>query len=296
MHRAIAAWLTERPWRAAMVCALLGALAPQVMSPFAVAAGAIPVLIALRLDTLTALGVAASATVAGAWVLMSIGQSPAIIIAGATVLFMAPVGLAFIVRQTNSLNLAFQLAVLATAVALIGVHVALSDPTAVWLPILKAGQRSMQELGLHYTDEMILPLAKTMWGLLAVLTLVTVVSSLFLGRWWSSLLGTRGSFGAEFRELRLGVVLGVAISIVLPFAYWFESSLAGSLAWVAFGALSFQGLAAAHRGRARGNINRGWLAAIYVLLIVPLSTFITVIGLAVWGFVDNWRRPRTRAV
>jgi hypothetical protein len=83
--------------------------------------------------------------------------------------------------------------------------------------------------------------------------------------------------------------------VVLVLAYWFDSSLAGSLAWVAFGALSYQGLAAAHRGRARGVINRGWLAAIYVLLIVPLSMFITVILLAVWGFIDNWRRPRAHA-
>ena len=40
---------------------------------------------------------------------------------------------------------------------------------------------------------------------------------------------------------------------------------------MAFAALAFQGLAAAHRSQAGGRLNRGWLAAIYVLLIVPLS-------------------------
>jgi hypothetical protein len=49
---------------------------------------------------------------------------------------------------------------------------------------------------------------------------------------------------------------------------------------VAFVGLAFQGLAAAHRSKARGSMNRGWLAAIYVLLIVPLSTSITVVVLA----------------
>jgi hypothetical protein len=75
-----------------------------------------------------------------------------------------------------------------------------------------------------------------------------------------------------------------------------NSALVGSLAWVAFAALSFQGLAAAHRSKAGGRLNRGWLAAIYVLLIVPISTSITVVVLAIWGFADNWLRPRAQAI
>ena len=75
-------------------------------------------------------------------------------------------------------------------------------------------------------------------------------------------------------------------------AFWLDSALIDSLAWVAFAALSFQGLAAAHRSKARGRLNRGWLAAIYVLLIVPLSMSVTVLVLAIWGFADNWLRPQ----
>jgi hypothetical protein len=73
-----------------------------------------------------------------------------------------------------------------------------------------------------------------------------------------------------------------------------DSALVSSLLWVAFVGLAFQGLAAAHRSKARGSMNRGWLAAIYVLLIVPLSTSITVVVLALWGFADNWLRPRAQ--
>jgi hypothetical protein len=295
MHRAIAAWLTERPWRAALVCALLGALAPQIMSPFAVAAGAIPVLIALRADVATALGIAAAGAVAGGWTLLTLGQSTWLAIASVVILFLAPVGLGVIVRRTGSLNLAFQAAVLAMAATLIVIHLALPNPAAIWIPILKEGQHALVQMGVNYPDTMIEALSHTMWGALAILTLVTVVSALFLGMWWSSLIARPGSFGAEFRELRLGIALGWAISLVLVLAYWLESSLAGSLAWVAFGALSYQGLAAAHRSKARGAINRGGLAAIYLLLIVPLSMFVTVILLAVWGFIDNWRRPRMHA-
>ncbi|HWK73171.1 MAG TPA: hypothetical protein VNQ81_02800, partial [Povalibacter sp.] len=61
MHRAIAAWLTERPWRAAFAAAFCGALSLQMMMPFMVLAGAVPVLVALRSDSKLALAVAATA-------------------------------------------------------------------------------------------------------------------------------------------------------------------------------------------------------------------------------------------
>ena len=63
MHRAIAAWLTERPWRAAGAIAFFGVLA-QLMPPFTVFASAIPVLSALRFDARIGLAVAAIGTAA----------------------------------------------------------------------------------------------------------------------------------------------------------------------------------------------------------------------------------------
>jgi hypothetical protein len=86
----------------------------------------------------------------------------------------------------------------------------------------------------------------------------------------------------------------VVTTVLFAMALATESSLLASLAWVAFTALAFQGLAAAHRMKARGRLNRGWLAAIYVLLVVPLSMSITVFILALWGFADNWLRPRAQ--
>jgi hypothetical protein len=72
MHRAIAAWLTERPWRAAIASAFCGALSPQMLLPFAIFAGAIPTLIALRLEPKTALGVAGAGAVAATSVVLSV--------------------------------------------------------------------------------------------------------------------------------------------------------------------------------------------------------------------------------
>lgn len=206
--------------------------------------------------------------------------------------------LAILLRNSGSLNLCFQIAVLSAAAVLIAVHLALTDPVAVWMQLLHQVLDSMAAAGIRLEgdqDEIVAVWARTMWGALAGLALATVFGGLLLGRWWLSLLQSPGEFGAEYRRLRLGMTLGVAISIVFALALLTESSLLASLAWIAFTALAFQGLAAAHRLKARGRLNRGWLAAIYVLLVVPLSTSITVFVLAVWGFADNWLKPRAQS-
>ena len=51
-------------------------------------------------------------------------------------------------------------------------------------------------------------LARTLWGWVAVLTMTLAMCALFLARWWQSLPEHAGSFGAEFRQIRLGRVLG----------------------------------------------------------------------------------------
>lgn len=299
MHRAIAAWLTERPWRAALGAAFCGAFAPQMPMPFMVLAGAIPVLIALRFDARQALTMAATAAAASIWLLVSLAPQMPWLTVGVVAVIVSPVMLALILKRTGSLNLCFQLAVAGVTVAVIAVHLALSDPAAVWVRLLSTAVQQAGAAGLHMppdTNLIIHQWARTMWGGLAAIVLATVLAGLFLGCWWQTLLQAPGRFGAEYRQLRLGGVLGVAVTALFIAVFVTDSGLIGSLAWVAFVALSFQGLAAAHRSKAGGRLNRGWLAAIYVLLIVPISTSITVIVLAIWGFADNWLRPRAQAI
>jgi len=298
MHRSIAAWLTERPWHAAVAAAFCGALSLQMVMPFMVLAGAIPVLVALRSDSRQALAIAATAAAAAVWIVLSIASAGWIVV-GLVALIFAPALLGLLLKRSGSLNLCFQISVTGAAAVLIAVHVALADPAAIWVDLLEKVVASMSDAGLIVggdTAAMVAIWARTMWGALAALALSMVLGSLFLGAWWQTLLDSPGRFGAEYRRLRLGRVLGVAVTLLFVAAFWSDSALLASLAWVAFTALSFQGLAAAHRSKARGRLNRGWLAAIYVLLIVPLSMSVTVLVLALWGFADNWLRPKAQAV
>ena len=298
MHRAIAAWLTERPWRAAGVIAFFGVLT-QLVPPLTVFVCAIPVLSVLRFDAKNGLIVAAIGTAAACYITYSLASTVmAGTFIGIALTFFGPLALGLLLKRTGSLNLCFQVAVLAIGVLLAIVHAALPDPVGFWKPLLLQMLDSMQQAGIKLEGDrnaLVDGWAPAMWGALGGLTLATLFGSMLLGRWWDSLVRAPGAFGAEYRNLRLGVALGVVVTVVFVLAIVTNRPLISALAWVAFVALAFQGLAAAHRMRASGRLNRGWLAAIYVLLIVPLSTAITVFVLAVWGFADNWLRPRRSA-
>lgn len=302
MHRAIAVWLTGHPWRAAIASAISGALSPQMPLPFLILAGAIAVLVALRFDIRYALGMALTSAAAASWVVLSVARPGGWLFVAVGLLFFGPVLLGWLLRGTNSLNLVFQVVMLGTMVLLSAVYLSLEDPVGMWRQQIETVWTSMANAGFSVERDrnLIEVWSRTMWGALAALSLAMVFGAALLGRWWQSLLDTPGSFGVEYQRLRLGRALGIATTVLFIIALLSESPLIASLVWVAFLALAFQGLAAAHRSKAVGRLDRGWLVAIYVLLIVLPVTSIVVFMLAIWGFADNWLRPRvgdgTRAV
>ncbi|HEV8333269.1 MAG TPA: hypothetical protein VGQ22_17730 [Steroidobacteraceae bacterium] len=294
MHRAIAAWLTEHPWRPIVAIAFCGALA-QMLLPFTLLACAIPVLTVLRFDA--KLGLAAAAVGAGVQCGIVFSLAPTVMAGtypGILLAFFSPLALAVLLKRTGSLNLCFQVAVLAVAVLLAVVDVALTDPIGAWKGPLTQLVDAMQapELKQADRDAIVAAFAPPMWGALGAIALAMVFGVLLLGRWWDSLLGPEaGAFGAEYQRLRLGVALGVAVTVLFVLAMITDFVLISWLTSVALIALTFQGLAAAHRSRAGGRFKLGWLAAIYVLLVVPVSNIVTMFVLASWGFIDNWLRP-----
>lgn len=293
MHRAIAVWLTGHPWRAAIASAISGALSPGMPLPFLLVAGAIAVLVALRFDIRYAFAMAATAGAAAGWVVLSAEQPGGWLFVGIGLLFFGPVLLGWLLRKTDSLNLMFQVAMLGMMVLLSAVYLSLEDPVGMWRQQIETVWPQMANTGFSAVerDRLIEVWSRTMWGALAALSLTMVFGATLLGRWWQTLLDRPGAFGVEYQRLLLGRALGIATTVLFIIALVSESPLIASLVWVAFAALVFQGLAAAHRSKAIGRLDRGWLVAIYVLLIVLPVTWIVVLLLAIWGFADNWLRP-----
>lgn len=304
MHRALAAWLIARPWHAAFASALTGALSALFPFPFVIFAGAISVLVLLRFDVGPAIGIALTGAAAATLVVVTnIGSDAwvfgAVLLFFLLALFFGAVAFATLLKRTGSMNMCVQVGVLVAAAAVLLVHAVLDDPGKFWLPLVHHVIDATADAGIYPESErgvIVQMWAQTMWGVFAALSLAVALGALFLGRWWQSLLSAPGAFGHEYRRLRLGIVLGTSLTVVFGLMMLSNSMLLASLAWVGLPALVFQGLAAAHRSKARGSLNQGWLAAIYVLLIVPLSNSVTIFALAVWGFIDNWRKPKAQGV
>lgn len=292
MQRAFAAWISEQPWRAAIVAACLGVLSPQGVTPFAVLAAAVPTLIALQGNTRQALGIVLAGAAAVTTSLLLGGYAWYLAGCFAIAVFLVPFVLGVVLQRTGSLPLAFQLAVLLAFAVLGGIYLWLDQPASVWEKLLAQAGEALQQAGVEFDPSLMTALARTMWGTYLALWLLSTLCALFVARWWQALLVSPGSFGAEFRELRLGKVLGLISIAVIVAAALADVGFWDALAWSAVTALAFQGLAAAHRQKATGRLKRGWLVAIYVFLIMPLFSFITVSLLAGWGLADNWRRLR----
>lgn len=300
MHKKLAAWLSAHPWAAALMAAIFGALSPQGMSPFAVAAGAVPVLMSSRLSVERGFNAAIGGTVAVIALLMAAGETWLIAAVNAVGLYWAPFGLALLLRRTGSLNLCFQITVLSAGLAVGLVYAVLDDALGHWQALLDEAVTVMADAGVIEDRQAVMEsLAASNWGTYVTLWLTTILGAVFLGRWWHSQLDAPGEFGREYRQLRLGKALGaIALAIVIGAMAFkrleFSWPVVDAWMWIAVTALAFQGLAAAHRLKAAGSIGRGGLTAVYVLLIVPISTMLMVVLLAGWGLADNWRRAHTR--
>ena len=306
MNRSLASWLVAHHVGAVLVTALLGLLPLFGLGIAFFLPGAVPALV------VATSGPGAGAAVAiGAGLLLEaavwmIGRQPVAGLVYAAWLLAPPVLLALLLRRTGSLALCLQVAVLVAAVGLIVLHLAFGDPAQFWAPVVRDMAQAMKSRGLPIeidTDTLVEMLARTLWGWMAVLTLLLAVGALFLARWWQSLLERPGGFGAEFRELSLGRTLGIAAAIVFlaslgaavsdGVAAALNRALIDDLLRLALSALVIVGLAAAHRRRAVGRLGAAGLWIIYGLLVFAAPFMLPF--LAGWGFVDNWVRSGPRA-
>lgn len=292
MHRPLAAWLAEHPWQTALLAACLGVLSLQGAVVFVVLASAVPVLLLLERGPQAGINAMLAGGAAVIGMLLWGHQPPWFALSYAAVLFGLPLSLGEVLRRWGSLNLVFQLT-LVLALGVIGAVFAWSpQPEAIWVQLLQQAFTALSAAGFAMDASLIERLAQSMWGAFVAVLVLANLSSIMLARWWQSLLHAPGEFGREFRELRSGMALGTLLIVLSLVSLFASFAWLDSMAWVAMLGLALQGLATMHRCKAQGRLQRGWLVATYVMLIVPLFSFITVAVLAGCGLMDFWRRLR----
>jgi hypothetical protein len=292
MNRSIANWLATNPGGAMIATGLLGMLPFFGVGFFFFLPGAVPALFALARGPRAGAMIAAGATALLALAIWSIGRPVPVGLVYAGWVLGPPLALAWVLKRSGSLALCLQIAVLAGLLMLVVLHVTLGDPTQFWLPVVRQLAGEMESHGLALGDSLIEALARSLWGWVTVLTLLLGMGAVFLARWWQRLALEAGSFGAEFRQIRLGRVLGSLAAVAVIVSFVTDQALADDLARFLVSALALVGVAAAHRIRHERSANTAWLWAVYLLLV--FASPVAVPALAGIGFVDNWLRSAAR--
>lgn len=273
---------------------LLSLPVPPYSSPLAYVSGGIMALVALSQSLLESIGVLIGATVLTALAANLIFTTAAPVVGAALILWVPVVCGARILKASNDLPVAL-LALTILAIMLVAVfHLSLGDTVAWWeehlSPVLKP---VLEQQGKD--SSVVAQIAPWMTGLLATAVLVGIVLSLLLGRWWQAVAFNQGSFGEEFRRLQFGRVMAGATLLIwaamavpdLPWGSGFRDT--GIVLVVPF---ALAGLAVLHGLVHSLRLHKGWLAAVYVMMIVasPVIEFL----LALLGLADSWLNIRQR--
>ena len=295
MNRSLAGWLANNPPGAVIVTGLLGLLPFLGIGFVFFLPGAVPALLTLQRGPRAGLAVAIGASVLLVLTIWFFWRPVPAVLLYPLWMLGPPLLLAGLLARSGSLSLCFQVTVLATALLAVVLHGVFGDPVRVFDPYLRALGDEMVRLKLVTDVEaFVAAIGQMMWGWIAVLTMLLAVLALFVARWWQSLVGEAGGFGAEFRALRLGRALGVVAAVFIGLTFWTTQPIVRDIANVLLCALLIVGLAAVHRFRIERELHVAWLWVTYAGLFLVAPIMVPVI--AGWGFVDNWlRSARTPA-
>jgi hypothetical protein len=228
---------------------------------------------------------AAAALMSGNWVA---------VLGGAAATWLMAIVVAEL-HRTGSLNLAVQATILlglAGAALFLWSH---PDPQLYWEGMLGELIAAGGAAGLEVLPQDLLPrAASVMTGVVAASIAGSAICALCLGCWWAGESGQPG-IGDEWRELRLGRILGLIAAGVAVLLVLGRGDSADDLALVIGSGFVLQGLAVLHWLAARRKWPTIWPWAVYLpLALVPMVGVVEVMLLAVLGLVDNsfdLRRP-----
>ncbi|MEM9058592.1 MAG: hypothetical protein AAGD86_14025, partial [Pseudomonadota bacterium] len=205
------------------------------------------------------------------------------------------IALAVLLGQRGSLTLCVQATVMIVAAGIAAAVIAMGDPVPVWRAVFDdAVIPWMRDKGLpvQVTGEALDALALQMTGFAAAIVTLVTLAHLFLARWMQSLAERPGGFGAEYRELRMGLIVGVLAGVLFTLNALVNVAVIQNAAWVFIAAFYLQGLAVVHSVVATLDAGRVWLIVLYALQLLQFPVLAVV--LAGLGFVDNWTDLRAR--
>lgn len=232
--------------------------------------------------------IGASLGIVAVWVLAIVTDSSFwLLVAPAAVSLLAGVAIGGLLRWARAMGLAFQATVLGcfgvtVLVVLFGPPSAqLFAPAAEYLiDMLERAAAPQSQI------DLVRGLQPIMLGLTAAGAFVQLVVAMLLGYWWLTLARGEPGFGAEFRALKLGRVLGWPAMALVAVGFFWDLALVQNLTPLAMCAFLFQGAAVMHAWAHAKQWHVGAIVPVYILLVTPFMA-IPMLGLSVAGLLDN---------
>ncbi len=150
------------------------------------------------------------------------------------------------------------------------------------------GEQSLQKW--QEVEEMAI---KMIPGFLAFSVLFGTMMSLFLARWWQSVIMNPGGFAKEFQALNLGKTTAILAAVIVATAALFGSELWYAMLLIVLALYTTQGMSILHAVFVSRQLNRAWLYLIYlVMLFSPeIAALLILVGIA-----DAWINFRGRLI
>ena len=292
----LARLILKGPSQAALVAATL-AMFGVLLAPAIWLSASVIALVALVKDTRQVLLVMA-VTTAGTMLFASlIFASPSMVVYFMLVAWL-PAWIAASVLRSMSLAASLQVIAGLSLLAIATMYAFFPDMGEVWrepLDVLvqQLSEQSQGQLSLQELQEVQELVIRMIPGFLAFSVLFGTIMSLFLARWWQSVILNPGGFAKEFQSLNLGRTTAmIAIVVVVTVA------LAGSELWYAMllivlALYTTQGMSILHAVFKGRQLNRIWLYLIYLVMFFSPEVVALLILI---GIADAWIDFRGRLI
>mgnify|MGYP006295971565 CR=1 FL=1 len=203
--------------------------------------------------------------------------------------------LAIVLRESRHLALTIEIAVFIAALGVIGFYLYAENPAFIWQqtfePLIELIPKDAH-VDTEKLHEGINKISHYMTGVFAASSLFGLLFSLFLARWWQSILYNPDGFKAEFLTLHTGTRLAT-VSILIIIIANISTGMLSELAWnitiLVCVLYMFIGTSVLHTLLSKTKLNQYAVPMLYItLFLVPHA----LLPVAVVGLCDAWLNLR----
>lgn len=220
--KALASFIMLGGRQATIVVATMAILS-MLMPPLVIVSVAAVCLVTLRNGLAEGLRVLIGSTVATALMGYMLVGTSLVSFSYLLIMWLPAFLVSLVLRETGQLSKALEFLVILGMLAIVGVYATIDNPAELWAAGLQDVMQSLGEQENLPVTQAELQEGLAFWsqyitGVVITGTLISLLMSLLLGRWWQGLLYNAGGFDNEFRHISLLPRDGMVFVILTAFA------------------------------------------------------------------------------